>query len=93
MGDIIPDSKMSRDEKHDQLIKIGFFNGDRDHSSVPLEDFQKHFDLVITGDGTLCPVMYTLQNLFAAKSSHHDYKEASQKIEGFKMLEESLANK
>ena len=58
MGDIIEDSKMPRDSEHDHLLKIGFFNTAEGHAT--LEDFTKHIDLVITGDGSLCPVLYLL---------------------------------
>lgn len=59
MGDIIADSQMSRDHEHDHQIKVGFFNKENG-----LEEFSKHFDIVITGDGTLCPVVYTISEMF-----------------------------
>jgi hypothetical protein len=62
MGDIIEDSKMPKDSEHENLLKIGFFNTTEGHAT--LEDFTKHFDLVISGDGSLCPVLYLLQNLY-----------------------------
>jgi putative NIF3 family GTP cyclohydrolase 1 type 2 len=57
MGDIIADSCMARDNKHEHVLKVGFFNG---HGKVTLEEFSKHFDVVITGDGTLCPIVRTI---------------------------------
>lgn len=57
MGDIIADSYMTRDAEHEHVLKFGFFNG---HSKDTLEDFSKHFDVVITGDGTLCPIVRTI---------------------------------
>ena len=62
MGDIIEDSKMPKDSEHENLLKIGFFNTTEGHAT--LEDFTKHFDLVISSDGSLCPVLYLLQNLY-----------------------------
>ena len=87
MGDIIADSQMSRDHEHDHVLKVGFFNG---HGEVTLEQFAKHFDVVITGDGTLCPIVRTVQGLFGTYKDSEQLEAARAKIEGFRLLEEQL---
>jgi hypothetical protein len=64
MGDIIADSRMSRDHEHDHLLKIGFYNLQGKTNEVSLEEFRKHFDVVITGDGTMCPVVMLIGEMF-----------------------------
>lgn len=62
MGDIIADSSMSRDHEHEHQVKVGFFNNS--HEAVSFDEFKKNFDIIITGDGTLCPIVVAVAELF-----------------------------
>jgi len=94
MGDIIADSRMARDHLHDHIVKVGFYNAGvaGGHCDVSFDEFSKHFDIVITGDGTLCPILYTVASLFAGAidKATPEFDEARQLIDGFKGLEEVL---
>ena len=61
MGDIVEDATMVRDRKHGTVLRIGFLNTS---DELKLKAFQKTFDLVVLGDGSLCPVNMILQGLF-----------------------------
>lgn len=88
MGDIIADSAMSRDLEHEHQVKVGFFNSSGPHA-VTFEEFSRNFDVVITGDGTLCPVVVAVGELFGAKYTG-DMEALRQQIDGLKLLEELL---
>lgn len=64
MGDILDDVKMIRDTKHDVVLKVGFLN-DMKRTSHLLDEFSKAFDIVITGDGSLQPINFLLNKVFA----------------------------
>ena len=63
MGDIIEDSTMVRDTEHGQILRVGFLNQIQVKEPL-LESFKQHFDLIVCGDGSLCPVIYSLESLF-----------------------------
>lgn len=42
------------DTKHEHVLRIGFYNDKNDKSL--LDSYMEKFDLVISGDGSLCPV-------------------------------------
>jgi hypothetical protein len=64
MGDILDDVKMCRKSDHDVVLKVGYLN-DMQRNSHLLEEFTRTFDIVITGDGSLQPVNYLLNKVFA----------------------------
>jgi hypothetical protein len=64
MGDILDDVKMVRESMHETVLKIGFLNDIQKNAHMK-EEFLKTFDIVITGDGSLHPVNYLLENLFS----------------------------
>jgi cytosolic 5'-nucleotidase 3 len=49
LGDRIDDLGMVAGIDHDIILKIGFYNGD----SKTIEEYKKHFDMIITDDGTM----------------------------------------
>ena len=64
MGDILDDVKMCKDSEHDVILKVGFLN-DPQRNGHLLEEFTRTFDIVIAGDGSLMPVNYILNKVFA----------------------------
>ena len=61
MGDIVEDATMIRDRKHGSVIRVGFLNSS---DELKLQAFRNTFDLIVQGDGSLCPVNLILQCLF-----------------------------
>lgn len=62
MGDILDDSKMVNEQAHDVILRIGFFNK-KEESQELIENYLRTFDVVITHDGTLHPVVSILNDL------------------------------
>ena len=58
MGDIIEDIDMVTPENHNQVLKIGFLNSNKNEHL--LENYQEHFDIVISRDGPMLPVNMVL---------------------------------
>ena len=70
MGDIVEDSHMASKSNHDTILAIGFLNKQYDHieaDDVILKNFMKNFDLVITDDGSLCPVIEIIKSISGGK--------------------------
>lgn len=64
MGDILEDSLMACDTRHDTVLRVGFLNvGDHLEFSNNLKKFQKVFDIVITDDGSLEPIIHILESI------------------------------
>ena len=63
MGDIVEDADMVRDSQHGTILKVGFLNS-TENEEVKLDSFRRTFDLIIRGDGSICPVVYSLNQLF-----------------------------
>jgi len=59
LGDRIDDLGMVEGLEHDVVLKIGFYNCD----SQTLEEYKKHFDLIITNDGTMEEVNKLLKSI------------------------------
>ena len=70
MGDIVEDATMIRDAKHGTVLRVGFLNSADDPTK--LQSFRDTFDLVINGDGSLCPVNLILRSMFGAKGKASD---------------------
>ena len=47
---------MACDSRHDTVLRIGFNNDDKDH-----DDFERHFDMIVTGDASMCKVIELLK--------------------------------
>jgi hypothetical protein len=64
MGDILEDALMACDSKHDTVLRVGFLNV-REHPEFDNNfiKFQKEFDIVITDDGSLEPIVHLLDFL------------------------------
>lgn len=62
MGDLIADTRMVEDDKHEVIIKIGFLNNRKSHGHM-IEEYLKAYDLIVMDDGTLLPVAYLLGRL------------------------------
>lgn len=60
LGDSLGDLNMSEGLEHDIILKIGFLNDKEDEL---LEEYKKHFDLIITDDGSLEEVNKLLQEI------------------------------
>ncbi|MCF7834427.1 hypothetical protein K9M48_00030 [Candidatus Gracilibacteria bacterium] len=60
LGDSPGDSYMAHDSDNKTIIKIGFLNDNIDQN---LELFKKHFDILITGDGSMKYVYDLLRNI------------------------------
>jgi hypothetical protein len=43
---------MACDTKHDTVLRVGFNNDSKDH-----DEFERHFDMVVSGDASLCKVI------------------------------------
>ncbi len=63
MGDLVEDIEMVDESKHDLVLKVGFLNSPDKHPDL-LQKYQDSFDLVITGDGSLEPVLTLLKETF-----------------------------
>lgn len=62
MGDVVDDLRMIENVEHDTVLKIGFFNYSlNDGKQELLEDFKANFDVIISGDGDLWPVIAIIQ--------------------------------
>jgi len=57
IGDLIPDSKMSESFVHQIAIKVGFYNNP---DTLQVEDYLKHFDLVIKDDASFTEIIKLL---------------------------------
>ena len=55
---------MACDTKHDTVLRVGFLNSNNCENK--LQQYQETFDIVIADDGSLCPVLYLLEQLFDA---------------------------
>ena len=60
MGDILDDAKMACDSKHDTVLRVGFLNK---NDPEKFDKFLDKFDLVVTEDGSLCPVIDLLESI------------------------------
>ena len=60
LGDILDDSTIACDTKHENVVRIGFLNV---NSEDKFEQFSKKFDIVICEDGSLCPVISIINNV------------------------------
>ena len=67
MGDILEDVKMVKEQHHNTVLKVGFLN-DTEKSAAMTEDYLRTFDIVIVGDGSLCPINNLLKSTF---EDHH----------------------
>ena len=65
MGDICEDAHMADKEKHEQILKVGFFNeiGEK-KSDESFAKFEETFDLLILNDGSMLPVKHILEDIF-----------------------------
>ena len=59
LGDRIDDLDMVAGFDYNIILKIGFFNSD----SKTLEEYKKHFDLIITHDGTMEEINELLRSI------------------------------
>ena len=65
MGDICEDAHMADKEKHDHILKVGFFNEICENKSdKSLAKFEETFDLLILNDGSMLPVKHILEDIF-----------------------------
>lgn len=86
MGDIVEDSHMAKKQNHDVILAIGFLNEEyaklsEDNETV--KNFKKNFDLIITDDGSICPVIHMLQSIY---SDQHRVAECQHDIDGSEQL-------
>ena len=63
MGDIIEDSFMVRENFHDTILRVGFMNEENPTSRI-VTCFRNNFDLIVSKDGSLCPVNASLMSMF-----------------------------
>jgi hypothetical protein len=73
MGDILEDVKMVREEDHHTVLKVGFLN-DTEKSAALTEDYLNTFDIVIVGDGSLCPINQILSKTFGLDAQKKELK-------------------
>ncbi len=66
MGDILEDVKMVRDHEHHTVLKVGFLN-DINKNPGMTYDYMNTFDIVIVGDGSLCPINDILRKTLETK--------------------------
>lgn len=63
LGDIIEDHYMVDNSKHDTVLRIGFMNKVVDcdmEKSFEMKRYKEKFDIVISDDGSVCPVLHVL---------------------------------
>ena len=90
MGDILQDAYMCCDSKHDTVVRVGFLNKGESAGQEVLNKYMSKFDLVIAGDGSLCPVLVLLECLgeeFAAGGRNVELVQGSEEL---KMILEAL---
>ena len=61
MGDIIEDHHMVDNQRHDNVLRIGFLNKKEtcsDEFMFELKRYKEKFDLVISEDGSICPILH-----------------------------------
>ena len=63
MGDLVEDIQMVDEKEHDIVLKVGFLNSPERHASL-IHKYEESFDMVITGDGSLAPVIQLLNDTF-----------------------------
>ena len=64
MGDILEDSLMACDTRHETVLRIGFLNlRDQAEFSNNLKRYQQVFDIVIADDGSLEPIIHILEQI------------------------------
>ena len=64
MGDILEDAYMACDTRHDTVLRIGFLNvRDKLEMSEKLVKYKEVFDIVISDDGSLDPVLHLLESI------------------------------
>ena len=72
MGDIVEDSQMVRDANHETVLRVGFLNRqvqeEIDEGALEIEKFRQAFDIIVGGDGSLCPVLGALEAIFKDQS-------------------------
>ena len=66
MGDILEDVKMVRDHEHHTVLKVGFLNDIYKNPGMTY-DYMNTFDIVIVGDGSLCPINDILRKTLETK--------------------------
>lgn len=62
MGDIEDDIYMVDEQKHDNVIKIGFLNNLQKHEHL-LDTYTNAYDIVLLNDGGLEHVTYIIEKL------------------------------
>lgn len=66
MGDILEDHHMVDTSKHETVLRIGFLNkspNDQDEYNFEMKRYKEKFDIVISDDGSICPILHTLSIL------------------------------
>ncbi len=61
LGDTIEDTGMVKGLGCDKIIKIGFFNYDREN----LAEYKKNYDILVLNDGTMRHINWLLKEMFA----------------------------
>ncbi len=88
MGDLIDDIKMAQHlhQTDNDLISVGFFNNPAKDGQKLLEEYEKHFDMVVVNDGNLHFLHYFLMRLghFEGKNEMPKSSRASIKYEDLK---------
>lgn len=64
IGDILQDARMVDDSRHSHVVRVGFCN----KATACVDAYLEHFDLVISRDGSLCPVLSILNRVVDAKN-------------------------
>ena len=66
MGDIIEDHHMVDTTRHETVLRIGFLNkrpNDEEEYNFEMKRYKDKFDIVISDDGSICPVLHILSIL------------------------------
>ena len=87
MGDILEDSLMACDTRHETVLRVGFLNI-RDHLefSNNLQKFKRVFDIVISDDGSLEPIIHVLDS-FGGKILSELSGRTVDLVEGYDLLD------
>ena len=76
MGDILEDAKIACDSRHNNVLRVGFYNDALNEiNETKLANFKKVFDVVVCGDGSLTPVVQILHYLTGEKPIFREQSE------------------
>ena len=105
LGDIVEDARMAKDSEHDTIVRIGFMNENKGihkrEFTYKLKKYLEKFDVVISEDGSLCPVLHLLSQLsqggdnekqYGPFDLHQETRDNLNRINGFRSFDAAIRN-